>query len=663
MLSIIKKISDITIDSNTFEKHIEEVLSQIGTTTDVSRVFISKLNKKQQTLEIEKEWCTESIQILGIQQQLPISPAFQNFLANQTPPYLNSGEVFSQQFPDGITLPGVSFVLVPVQSDNSLWIIGFEEFYNKRDWQEDEINFFITISNMFKAVLRSQSLQKPTKLSTSLLHEVAQLSRDGIFIVQDDKYVYLNAAWMKMTEYSEEELTNRDILSIVEKKSKAQLINKIRNKQSIIEAKIISKSGKLNEVEASTSTITLGNKNAFVVIVRDITLRKQAERDKLKRLDRRKVESLELLAGGLAHDFNNLLMAIVGNTDLALMDLEGNSLVRSYLEEIADVSRRATELTEQMLAYSGRGHFMVRPINLSEAVMELNNHYRSQISGHHDLRLDLDLNLPNVEADRTQIRQMLMELITNASEAIGSIPGTITLETGQIECHADYLAHNSIDTTLEPGLYIFLRITDNGCGIAESAKETLFDPFFSTKFTGRGLGLAAVKGIVSGHKGGIIVSSTLGESATFEILFPISYQTEVATKPKQQVKWSGENNILLVDDERAVRVAGEQMLKRLGFNVITAEDGKAGIKKFLRNQHSITCVILDLLMPNMAGEETFSELRKINNKIPIILSSGYDEYDVTALFAGKALSGFLQKPYGMAELQDKLQKILGTPEY
>jgi signal transduction histidine kinase/CheY-like chemotaxis protein len=398
----------------------------------------------------------------------------------------------------------------------------------------------------------------------------------------------------------------------------------------------------------------------------DITERKQAEEERRRLQERmqesQRLESLGVLAGGIAHDFNNLLMIVLGNADLALRDLSPVSPARDRLIEIEHGARRAADLCRQLLGYSGRGRFVIEPIDLSELVEEMAHMLEMSISKRAVLRYDLSKGLPAVVADATQMRQIVMNLIINASEAIGERSGVISIATGAMECDRRYLSGTYLGEDLPEGRYVYMEVSDTGCGMTKDVRERLFEPYFTTKATGRGLGLAAVLGIVRGHKGAIKIYSEEGKGTTMKVLLPVSdvpalaRQQGAGTEPEE---WTGSGTVLLVDDEETVRAVAGQMIERAGFDVITAQGGREAVEIYRERRDEITCVVLDLTMPHMSGEECFRELRRMDKDVRVILSSGYTEQDATERFAGKGLAGFIQKPYELAQLKDKLRECLG----
>lgn len=398
---------------------------------------------------------------------------------------------------------------------------------------------------------------------------------------------------------------------------------------------------------------------------RDISERKRAEEDRRKLeqqvMHAQKLESLGVLAGGIAHDFNNLLTSILGNADLALAELSPVAPACEHVRDIVRASRRAADLCRQMLAYSGKGRFVVQPLSLNDIVREMAHLLSVSISKKAVLKYNLEPDLPFVRADATQIRQIVMNLITNASEAIGDRSGVIALTTGVMDCDASYLAGTTgASDHLEPGQYSYLEVSDTGHGMDRPTLDKIFDPFFTTKFTGRGLGLAAVLGIVRGHNGGIRVYSEPGKGSVFKMLLPACDAQLEARSTVQALEgdWQGSGLILLVDDEESIRSMGRRMLEKGGFRVITASDGVEALELFKQHQQEVRLVVLDMTMPHMDGEVCFRELRRLQSNVKVIMTSGYNEQDIINRFVGKGLAGFLQKPYTIADLLPRIRELL-----
>ncbi|MEA3332759.1 MAG: PAS domain-containing protein [Pseudomonadota bacterium] len=397
----------------------------------------------------------------------------------------------------------------------------------------------------------------------------------------------------------------------------------------------------------------------------DNTERKAVEEERLqfeaKMQHTQKLESLGVLAGGIAHDFNNILTAILGNADLALMEISSVSPAVPRIEAINNAALRAAGLAQQMLAYSGRGKFVSEEIKINELVEEMGHLLAVALSKKVVLRYHLANSLPLIDADAAQIRQVVMNLITNAAEAIGERSGVVTVTTGLIDCSEPYLGEAFAYDDLEAGMYVFVEIADTGCGMDEETKNKLFDPFFTTKFTGRGLGMAAVLGIIRGHKGAIKVYSEEGKGSTFKVLIPALERPAIEINhhlKEVDNGWLGSGTILLVDDEETIRALGKEMLKLLGFAVLTAADGRQALGVFKANKSDIVAVVLDLTMPHMDGVETYRELRQIDKDVRVIVASGYSESDISEQFAGKGLAGVIQKPFQLAAFREKLKTAL-----
>ena len=407
-----------------------------------------------------------------------------------------------------------------------------------------------------------------------------------------------------------------------------------------------------------------GKVHHVLSIVTDITAERTAAEER-RRLDQQmqhaqKLESLGVLAGGIAHDFNNLLVAILGNAGLALLELPPESPARQTVEAIETAAQRAAELTRQMLAYSGKGRFIVETLSLSRVVEEMAHLLEVSVSKRAVLKYRFAENLPSVEADATQIRQVIMNLIINASDAIGDRSGVISVSTGMVYADHEYLRGALVDGHVVEGDYIYLEVADTGVGMDAETQARIFDPFFTTKFTGRGLGLAAVLGIVRGHQGAIKLYSEPGRGTTFKVLFPASGGSVSSnpTLPEPAVSAPREaRTVLVVDDDETVRTVTRRILEHAGFSVLLAPDGAEGVRIYAETD-GIDVVLLDMTMPRMDGEETFRELRRVRPGVRVILTSGYNEQDATERFAGKGLAGFIQKPYRPAELMARIEEAM-----
>jgi len=403
----------------------------------------------------------------------------------------------------------------------------------------------------------------------------------------------------------------------------------------------------------------------FACIFVDVTERKRAEEERqlLEKQVRhaQKLESLGVLAGGIAHDFNNLLMVILGNAELAAMESPTDSMAVVSIDEIKKASQRAAELCSQMLAYSGRGQFLVEPINLSQVVSDMSKMLEVTISKKAMLKTSFAADPPAVDADVTQIRQIVMNLITNASEAIGDDHGIIMITTDTMHCDRVYLKNTYLGEELPEGLYARLEVTDTGCGMDSETQAKLFDPFLTTKFAGRGLGLAAVLGIIRAHGGAVTVSSEFGRGTTFNVLLPVCHAEAKDIKPDAETG-DGESpvsgTVLVADDEEGVLTIARRLLERIGLSVICASDGQEAVDIYRERCGEIDCVILDLAMPRMDGHEAYRELCGIRPDVRVVISSGYGCQDIEDRFTDASLEGFIQKPYEFKSLSATMSRIL-----
>jgi len=424
---------------------------------------------------------------------------------------------------------------------------------------------------------------------------------------------------------------------------------------------------------ADLASIALDNARLYAAAQQELAERKRAEAEQLalerKLLKARQVESLGVLAGGIAHDFNNLLQVIIGNVELASSETADPQRARTSLNRITDAAQRAADLTRQLLAYAGKGRYLVERVDLDLAIADALNQLRSALPATIDLRYSAATNLPTVQADVAQIRQAVMNLVFNAAEAFGTSAGEIAIAIGfaYIDPAQAGAAEQSAD--LAAGDYVFIEVADSGPGMDQATQARMFEPFFTTKFTGRGLGLAAVQGIIRSHQGALRVWSTPRQGTRVRFWLPCSGDTGAqgdvtADQPARAIgtvnRALDSDIILVIDDEDGVRNVTARLLKRAGWTVLTAADGRAGISVFQANAHAIGCVLLDLTMPHMSGEQVFHELRRIRPDAQIILCSGYSEESATSRFAGHALAGFLHKPFTPDELRNKIQHVVGA---
>ena len=379
-----------------------------------------------------------------------------------------------------------------------------------------------------------------------------------------------------------------------------------------------------------------GNPIGAVQIVSDITEHRKLEE---QFRDAQKFETVGTLAAGVAHDFNNLLTSIMGNASLSLMDVEEGSVLHGRLNDVVRASQRAAELTQQLLAYSGKGRHYLQRAELSSIVRGMGGLIDAVVPK--KVRIDWKLAgaLPQIEADTNQLQQLVLNLVSNAAEAIGDGAGVICIATG-VEDGAPYL-----------------EVTDNGCGMDAETKARIFDPFFTTKFTGRGLGLAAVAGIVRGHKATIEVNSTIGQGSTFRVVFPVEAVSGSPDAAPAKAAALGQQTVLVVDDEDMVRRIAKASLEIRGYRVLLANNGVEAIR--MASQHpEIGLVLLDLTMPVMSGEEAADRILQVRPGVKLLVSTGYGQREAAARFNRKNVHGFLHKPYTSKQLADRIEALL-----
>jgi two-component system CheB/CheR fusion protein len=407
-----------------------------------------------------------------------------------------------------------------------------------------------------------------------------------------------------------------------------------------------------------------------VVVFRDITSAKQEEMRRQELEERiqqtQKLESLGVMAGGIAHDFNNLLMIILGGVDLALEDIAGDSLAARNLTSAKHAAEHAADLTDKMLAYAGKGSLLIKPLSINDVVEEMRPLLFHTIGKHIDMNLELKSQLPAIKADATHLEQIITNLVSNAAEAIDeSSPGQISIVTDiatlgeQDESVLDYY------DSFKPGEYVYLEVTDNGSGISPENMPNIFDPFYTTKFTGRGLGLASVLGIVLGHHGAISIDSEIDRGTTFRIYFPAVAEAgeapaatpTPASGEQAAVSWTGEGKLMLVDDEQEVLEIVGLMIKRIGFEVDTFRSGEEAVKQFRGHEDEYRGAIIDLIMPNMDGVELYHELKKLSPELDIIVASGHSETQTRKRYADLDIAGYIHKPHNYIDLVKLLRSV------
>ncbi|MBU1239886.1 PAS domain S-box protein, partial [Myxococcota bacterium] len=415
-------------------------------------------------------------------------------------------------------------------------------------------------------------------------------------------------------------------------------------------------------VELRSSMIEYDGYPAVQTTVTDVTARVEALRERLEfeeqLHDAQRLESLGVLAGGVAHDFNNLLTTIIGNTELLRDGVTGSEQMELHVAEIFHAAEQAADLCRQLLDYSGRRKLSKQALDLNTLINDLPRLFDITVSRRVKLVRELTPGLPYMSGDFSQMRQVVMNLVTNASEALGSSSGLITVRTGEATLGKALLSRHIMGEHLLPGHYVFVEVEDDGCGMSEEVRKRIFEPFFSTKFTGRGLGLAAVRGIVRGHGGAFHVKSGPGIGTRIRVIFPVSPVQMISPKKSAGTSgaWRGSGTILLADDESAPRKITEKLLNAIGFECVCAEDGEEAIRLFQQDPDGFAMAVIDVMMPLCDGPACLRQLRRIRPDLPVLFISGFDD-EALGTELSEPATAFLQKPFLLDGLREHLRRL------
>jgi len=505
---------------------------------------------------------------------------------------------------------------------------------------------------------------------------LAEQSLQGLSVLTKDpmKMVFVNPAFCRIVGRSVEELLTLPLVNnfeLVHPDDRARAADRYSNRfevepdGNIQEYRLLRPDGSTRWVEAYAVPIEYGGKNAIQVCYFDITDRKRAEDERLRLEGQiqhaQKLESLAVLAGGVAHDFNNLLLGMLINLSLVRERLATEAPVGTQIQGMEEMAHRAADLCRQMLAYAGRGRVQAQPVDISRVADDYTHLVSVSLPTRVDLSCDLMPNLPAVEADETQLGQVLMNLIANAQEAIGEESGTIRVQTGVMTPDQRYLAECEVGQMLPNGPSVYLEVSDTGCGMDPGTRERIFEPFFSTKFTGRGLGLAATLGVVHAHHGAVHVHTEPGAGTTVRVLLPPSEKKVAARQEPVRIPESvfpDNFTVLIVDDDLLALESQRLILEHYGARVCTATGGEDAVALFRDGNGDIDVVVLDQAMPCMDGTATFLALREIRPDVRVLLCSGYCEDSILDRIPKPGPAAFLRKPYDAATLLDSLCRIL-----
>lgn len=541
--------------------------------------------------------------------------------------------------------------------------------YILKPFKEKELIFNIEMA------LYKHRMEKSLKESEERLN--LALSETGLWDWNiETGMIYFSRVYHTMIGYEPDEIPPfydmwKNLIHPREIEKFENIINEIlNNKKELyeIEYRIKTKTGEWKWILSRGKVVERNEKNNPLRMVgthTDIAEKKKKEEENKKIEERirfiQRHESLGKMAGGIAHGFNNILASILGYAEISILESPPDSSVIYYLKKIQKATHRGSDITKQMLSYTGHGKVNMEEINLLSLIEEMHQFIEISISNKCIFKYEIEENLPVIQGDAGQIRQVIINLIMNASEAIENNSGTITLKAGKILCNETYLCKNYPEEHLLPGTYMYLDVSDTGCGIPEEIQSKIFDPFFTTKFLGRGLGLAAVHGIIRVHRGAIKVFSKIGRGTTMRLLLPALRYVQEKEKIKELTMtevYAGGRTVLVIDDSEDICTVAGKLLGKAGFTVMTASNGLEGLKIFRASCDDISLIILDVAMPVMSGEKVFKELKLIKKEVPVIITSGYNESHAMSRFGKTEIAAFIQKPYRGQDLIEMVNNLV-----
>ncbi len=568
----------------------------------------------------------------------------------------------------------MSEISVPVFDRKKLFgVLNIESKHIKLT--ETDLNFAVSLCKQVSGTISSMRLYEEVKTQEEQLQKIFELAPISMAITSEDgSFVRVNKAFENLLGYSAVDLHGLTVSDITHDEDLIKntgwghrlLSGEITSYQ--FEKRYIHKNGDVIDTLLSVSLLPTQDSQLIrhIAQIVDLTALKQAERALLQH---QKLESIGVLAGGIAHDFNNLLVALKAQSSLALINIPSDSLAKTHLEKANMAADRAAQLTAQLLAYTGQGQFKVEQTAINNEIEENTQLLKVAIPKNVQIIQELDPDLPRVMTDTGQLQQILMNLIINGAEAMEGQAGQVTILTTQA-----YLTTKEISSKffiLPPpaqGSFVKISVSDNGLGMSQETQSKIFDPFFSTKFTGRGLGLAAVLGIVRSHKGAVRVFSELNEGTTFCVYFPVAEKQNNLPPSESEVEAyepsTEENNeekegvVLLIDDDKFVREAMSDLFQIDNLALLCAVDGRDGIAQLQQHKERVALVILDLSMPGISSEETFTTLRQIKPDLPIFLCSGYSKLKINETFANQQHEGFIAKPFEIDSLLKTVRKYV-----
>jgi PAS domain S-box-containing protein len=526
-------------------------------------------------------------------------------------------------------------------------------------------------ASLRQEIAERQTVEAALRSSEKRYRAVTELSSDFAFAFLIDPKLGFTLEWMseqsgRLTGFSPDQVADRGWLSLVHPDDRARAIEVFQSARDgslrEVEYRIYHRDGDLRWVQVLFDTVQTRPDGSIRIVgaARDVTERKreEAERRRLEQRmhEARRLESLGILTGGIAHDFNNLLTVLLGNVRLSLEDVESGSPLHPRLERMKSAAEQAATLTEQMLLYAGRLSVPLSSCDLSKEVEETLGWMGGALPEHCRLDTALGQKLPSLRADPPQLRQVIAALVTNAFESFEGRRGTVTVRTHRIEARAPDLAGGHGTSDPVPGPYLCLEVSDTGLGMDTDTQARMLEPFFTTKFSGRGLGLAAVLGIVRSHDGVLHISSEPGHGTTIRVLLPVSGKEESAAGGVPA--GARPPRVLVVDDEAFVLELTREFLERAGFEVVTAQGGREALDILRERGGELGLVILDLAMPDLDGERVLRETSRMYPDLPVVVATGHSPEVTTDEGRLGAASGFVRKPYDPEALIEQVRGFL-----
>jgi PAS domain S-box-containing protein len=533
------------------------------------------------------------------------------------------------------------------------------------------------VADLEEEIAERHRVEQELRVSEERWRNLSELSSDMSYAVVVEPDGSLTLEWItqavsRITGYSIDEINQRGWRSLLHPedadKMESHLSPALEGETPAVEGRIIARDGAIRwlSVHVKGARSPVDGKLRVLGAIRDITEARQAE-EAQRHLETQlqqaqKLESLGILAGGIAHDFNNLLAVILSSETLASSDAQAGSRQAKQLARIRSAAKHAEALTQQMLTYSGRASVSLKSLDLSELVEEMRELLEASTSKKCQMEISLEPDGTMVEGDSTQLRQVIMNLVTNASDSLQNRPGRVVVRTGRTSVDAEDLAGSVGHADVSAGDYVYLQVADTGVGMKEEVSGRIFEPYFSTKLSGRGLGLATVLGIVRGHRGAIKLVTEPGHGTTFRVLLPPASSAALPAPSESRPPGTATDRrtILVVDDEEWVLELTREFLERSDFDVVTAEGGREALE-ILRGDagKTIDAVVLDLTMPDLDGGETFFEIRALRPGLPVIVASGFGEEATAGRVPLDQIAAFVRKPYEPKDMVDAIRASLG----